>query len=889
MIVGLTGRNGSGKGTVAAWFETLGFFNTSLSDAIRRDLRERGLRVTRENLIAGGRRMRTEGGPGVLAERTLASLPAGQHAVVDSIRNPAEVHALRARADFVLLEITANERTRFDRMVARKRGGDATTFEQFRAHEQAELNSTDSAAQQLDATGVLRDLTLSNDGGVEALVEQLRALFAGVSDAPCDLPRVDVLVTGGAGFVGAAACEALVDAGHSVRCLDLSGFARLDTHADSPDLSFVVGDVLNEPLVDALVQRAGKVLHLAAVVGVDRYLSEPEAVLDVNILGGRNVLRACADHGVPVVAASTSEVYGGWQLELREDVGPLIGDLANSRWSYALSKAATEQYAHALGKRGLCYAITRFFNVYGPQIDRPGQGRVLGKFLGSIQTETPLPLVEGGTAVRSFCFIDDAVRATVAIVLGLGVNPKLTGRAFNIGCREPVTIAKLADRVIALSGHSAGVQNVSALDHFGPGFEEIQRRVPDVSALREAIGFEAQISLDDGLRATLEHWGLLAPDTPERTRPAPMLPFIRPQVEPTPRLLGDLACHLTTGALTNRGGEVRAFEREMATFLGAAEAIATSSGSGALLQAALAIGATGKVILPSFTYIATLNAAVWAGLDPVFCDIDPHTWTMCPDALAALLREYPDAGLVIPVNVYGNPPDLARIAALATGHGAAMLYDNAHGLGTEQDGARLSPHAPLQVFSLHATKVLPAVEGGAIVASDPQLMADMRRLGNHGLAPAVRSSRPGFNFKMSELHAAVGRHSLRGLPAAIERRRTYAARIQAALDATSSMQPQRLAAGVSSNFQNLAATFVSDLTIDAISRKFELLGVGTRRYFHPPLHTLEMFRGGSALPITDDVCARLLCLPMWSRMAAAEVERIEAAIGTVATELAGTS
>ena len=186
MIIGLTGRNGAGKGTVATWFTSRGFQYTSMSDAIRRDLRERGLAVTRDNLIAGGRRLRTAGGAAVLGTRSLDHIAAtgGTQWVVDSVRNPAEVEALRADPTFALVDVCAQARTRYERVVARNRGGDAESFAEFLRQEEAELNSTEAAAQQLIATAALADLQVDNDGDVDALYARLAAAYPAVAALP---------------------------------------------------------------------------------------------------------------------------------------------------------------------------------------------------------------------------------------------------------------------------------------------------------------------------------------------------------------------------------------------------------------------------------------------------------------------------------------------------------------------------------------------------------------------------------------------------------------------------------------------------------------------------------------------------------------------------------
>ncbi len=186
MIIGLTGRNGAGKGTVAEWFTSRGFQYTSMSDAIRRDLRDRGLEVTRDNLIAGGRRLRTAGGAAVLGTHSLDHITAtgGDRWIVDSVRNPAEVAALRADASFELIDVCAQPRTRYERVVARNRGGDAESFAEFLRQEEAELNSTEAAAQQLVATAALADRKFDNDGPVERLHAHLAAVYPAVAALP---------------------------------------------------------------------------------------------------------------------------------------------------------------------------------------------------------------------------------------------------------------------------------------------------------------------------------------------------------------------------------------------------------------------------------------------------------------------------------------------------------------------------------------------------------------------------------------------------------------------------------------------------------------------------------------------------------------------------------
>jgi nucleoside-diphosphate-sugar epimerase len=320
----------------------------------------------------------------------------------------------------------------------------------------------------------------------------------------------DFLITGGAGFIGASLAARLRAEGHTVACLDVIPFERLDALKSDAGLTCVTGDVGDVAIVDRWVQACRRVVHLAAVVGVDEYMRDPERVLDVNILGTRNVLRSCLAHGRSVLFTSTSEIYGCNTSRLSETQSRVYGSYLSPRWSYALSKACGEQYAHALARRGLSHVTVRFFNVYGPGLDRPGSGRVVSRFLGQIAEGQPLTLVDGGQAVRAFCFVDEAIEATVQLALNMGPDVSWMGRAFNVGREEPVTMRELAERMIRLSGHTAGTLDVSGVEHFGAGFEDIPRRVPDVSALASELGFYAEIELDEGLRRTLASVGLLA-------------------------------------------------------------------------------------------------------------------------------------------------------------------------------------------------------------------------------------------------------------------------------------------------------------------------------------------------------------------------------------------
>ena len=182
MLVGLTGRNASGKSTLVEWFSAKGLRSVSCSDSIRAWLAEKGIESTREALIEGGRELRRQGGGGVLAEMLLEIL-SGEDAVVDSIRTPAEVEALRERGDFFLIEVRADQGARWERMNQRGRAGDPVDKEVFLRQEEAEASSKDEAGQALDATAEMADITIDNDGTLEELERKLEEVWSNLSRA----------------------------------------------------------------------------------------------------------------------------------------------------------------------------------------------------------------------------------------------------------------------------------------------------------------------------------------------------------------------------------------------------------------------------------------------------------------------------------------------------------------------------------------------------------------------------------------------------------------------------------------------------------------------------------------------------------------------------------
>lgn len=674
-----------------------------------------------------------------------------------------------------------------------------------------------------------------------------------------------VLITGGSATLAAAFATRWLAGGGEAVVLAAGAYRGLVEAP--PKLVVAPSDTGTDGQVRRWAAQCDLVVHFVVDDGgEDR--ARTEDVLDANILGTRSVLRVCVETARPVLLAG---VDGALHF--------------NRRSTGQVASLVAEEYAAALARRGLHYAIVRCGNVYGPRISSPGGGGVIGHFLACIRDGKPLNVGHGGHAMSPWCFVDDAVDATARVAESLLESDTLLGRTVTVRSGEAVSIAQLAERMARLSGRAPGGPVGGAARCTADRDDTC-----DAGAIGGAVtGFETHTSLDDGLRQTLAEWGLLssaeepAPAAVDRERVA----WVRPVFEADDALLADIRETLVSGHVTNNGLHLRDFERQVAAYLGVEDCVAVSSGSTALLLATHALGLAGaKVVLPSFTFIATLNAVVHNGMTPVFCDIEPDTWTLSPTHLSRLLAADPAIRLVIPVNVFGVPPDLRAIRGVLDGTDAVLMLDDAHGLGTEREGCRCGPEPAVRAYSFHATKTLPAVEGGAVVASDPHLLAEVRRLRNHGVASDPLATMPGYNAKMSELHAAVGLRSLRGLAAALARRRQYAERLRRTLiqDCGSTFTVQGIPDSVRSNFQNLGVLCRRRGRADAsaVQAALDRRGIETRRYFWPPLHQLPAYSGRFSLPVTDEVGAAILCLPLHSWMDASVLDRLEAALRRVA-------
>lgn len=316
------------------------------------------------------------------------------------------------------------------------------------------------------------------------------------------------LVTGGAGFIGSHAIDALLARGDEAIVLDdlsTGSAANLRHHRSDPRLELVVGDILDAAAVEPLVARCDAVIHLAAAVGVRLIMEEPVRTIVTNVRGGETVLAAASRHRRPTFLASTSEVYGKLMDRdgvdrLREEDDWRLGPTSRRRWAYACSKALDEFLALAFHEeRGLPVAIGRFFNTVGPR--QSGRyGMVLPRFADAAVRGLPLEVHGDGLQTRCFTHVGDAVAAMLALL----DEPACRGKVFNIGSDSEISMIELARRVVACAGTDAPIRLLPYEAAYGRGFEDMRRRTPDLSRIREAVGWSARHGIDEIVAEVVE-------------------------------------------------------------------------------------------------------------------------------------------------------------------------------------------------------------------------------------------------------------------------------------------------------------------------------------------------------------------------------------------------
>ena len=314
-----------------------------------------------------------------------------------------------------------------------------------------------------------------------------------------------VLITGGAGFIGSHLAEAMLSLGHSVLVVDdlsTGAIENISSMLDSGNFEFVRESVRNETTMTPLVDRCDVVFHLAAAVGVQLIVDEPVRTIETNIHGSEVVLNLANKFRRKVLIASTSEVYGkNTKVPFSEDDDTTLGSTRFTRWSYACSKMVDEFLALAYHDQfGLATIACRFFNTVGPR--QTGQyGMVVPRFVRRALAGETLEIYGTGKQSRCFCNVADVVDALVRIIDCDGA----VGQVINIGANEPVTIEQLADMIIEMTESQSDKRRVSYEEAYGRPFDDMLVRVPDLTKIRNLIGYEPTHALRQTLRQIIDY------------------------------------------------------------------------------------------------------------------------------------------------------------------------------------------------------------------------------------------------------------------------------------------------------------------------------------------------------------------------------------------------
>ena len=302
------------------------------------------------------------------------------------------------------------------------------------------------------------------------------------------------LITGGAGFIGSHLAEKLIARGDEVVIYDnLSTGETKNLSGIKEKIKFVQGNILDQDLLNDLVVESDFVVNLAASLGVFNIVHKPLESLITNLKGSGIVIEAADKYKKPILIASTSEVYGKNVKEsLKETDDRIIGHPLKSRWSYSEAKAVDESLAYFYYlENKLPIRIVRFFNTVGPR--QVGHyGMVVPRFVSAAIKNDPLSVYGSGDQIRCFCHVTDAVKALLLVM----DSDKAVGQVFNVGNNSQISIMELAKKVIEITGSKSSIEKIAYEKAYPEGFEDMQRRVPDISKIKQVLGWEPKINLD---------------------------------------------------------------------------------------------------------------------------------------------------------------------------------------------------------------------------------------------------------------------------------------------------------------------------------------------------------------------------------------------------------
>ncbi|RME42007.1 MAG: DegT/DnrJ/EryC1/StrS family aminotransferase [Chloroflexi bacterium] len=357
------------------------------------------------------------------------------------------------------------------------------------------------------------------------------------------------------------------------------------------------------------------------------------------------------------------------------------------------------------------------------------------------------------------------------------------------------------------------------------------------------------------------------------------LPFMRPTLPAWDALADSISEIVETGMLT-KGHYLDLFEERVAHYLGVKHAVAVSSCTAGLMLVYRCLGLEGEVLVPSFTFMATVHPLLWQGATPVFVDIDPRTWNLDPGQIEAHITRRTTA--IVAVHVFGNPAAIEDLEAIARRYGLALIFDAAHGFGALHHGVPLGGYGNAEVFSTSPTKLLVTGEGGVVTTNDDDLAERVRIGREYGNDGTYDSVLPGMNARMQEFSAILGLRGLAMLELNVQRRNLLAACYRSHLAELPGIRFQEIRAYDRSSFKDFSVRIDADrfgVDRDALVVALKEEGISTRAYYVPPVHQQTTYvelvrRQQPHLPVTDEVAGDILSLPLYSHMATETVIKV---------------
>ncbi|MFI8824828.1 aminotransferase class I/II-fold pyridoxal phosphate-dependent enzyme [Streptomyces sp. NPDC053431] len=694
-----------------------------------------------------------------------------------------------------------------------------------------------------------------------------------------DIRDKRILVTGGAGTIGSHVTDLLVEGG-AREVVVLDNFVRgrranLARAMASGRVELVEGDIRDAATVRRVTEGADLVYHLAAI-RITQCAEEPRLANEVMVDGTFNVLEAAAAAGVgKVIASSSASVYGlAEQFPTTERHHPYNNDTF-----YGAAKAFNEgmlRSFHAM--YGLDYVALRYFNVYGPRMDIHGlYTEVLIRWMERIASGEPPLILGDGAQTMDFVDVRDIARANI-----LAAREDLTDEVFNVASATETSLRELADALLEVMG-----SDLEPVHGPARAVNGVTRRLADTTLAEERLGFKAEIDLRTGLKDLVDWWraekGATATDAERAPARIPvMVPWLGEE-EAT------AAAEAVRSGWVAQGPRVAAFEQAFAERVGARHGVAVSSCTTALHLGlvALGLGPGDEVVVPSLSFIATANAVRYVGAEPVFADVDLATGNLTAATVDAVRTGRTKAVLV--VHQGGVPADVEELREACAAWGLPLVEDAACAIGSTVGGGSVGRAALLAAWSFHPRKLLTTGEGGMITTDDAEWAARLRRLREHGMnvsaADRHASGKPvlesyletGFNYRMTDIQAAVGLAQLEKLDAMVARRRELGARYAKLLADVPGLEPVRDPAHGEGNFQSYWVLLAEDFPVgrDALLALLAEAGVSARRGIMAS-HLEPAYAGHpvAALPVTERISRDSLILPLFHTMTEAQQDHV---------------